>query len=183
MDAPCSVGMCDFSNHVYGGSDRCSASSCPAFSLDFWHSNSCAPTLPAGNQLTCSPILHRQYAQELLSTFSTTLGEVALVPATGGIFTVDIVSPGPTSTPETNSEALSQANNEASSQLGRIQLWDRKTQGGFPGKQSMILSDTCPTSAMLCSYGSHNICILSTRHYLLPGPAFLAYETRSLTLL
>ncbi|CAO1597940.1 hypothetical protein XANCAGTX0491_001724 [Xanthoria calcicola] len=132
MDAPCSVGMCDFSNHVYGGSDRCSASSCPAFSLDFWHSNSCAPTLPAGNQLTCSPILHRQYAQELLSTFSTTLGEVALVPATGGIFTVDIVSPGPTSTPETNSEALSQANNEASSQLGRIQLWDRKTQGGFP---------------------------------------------------
>ncbi|KAI4238075.1 MAG: hypothetical protein LQ349_001367 [Xanthoria aureola] len=50
------------------------------------------------------------YAQELLSTFSTTLGEVALVPATGGIFTVDI----------------------ASSQLGRIQLWDRKTQGGFP---------------------------------------------------
>ncbi|CAL8575451.1 hypothetical protein XPA_001374 [Xanthoria parietina] len=72
------------------------------------------------------------YAQELLSTFSTTLGEVALVPATGGIFTVDIVSPGPTSTSETNSEGPSQANNEASSQLWRIQLWDRKTQGGFP---------------------------------------------------
>ena len=183
MDAPCSVGMCDFSNHVYGGSDRCSASSRPAFSLDFGHSNFCAPTLPARNQLTCSPVLHRQYAQELLSTFSTTLGEVALVPATGGIFTVDIVSPGPTSTSETNSEGPSQANNEASSQLWRIQLWDRKTQGGFPGKQSMILSDTCPmrvpsispSSFMLRSY---NICILSIRHHLLPGPAFLAHGNK-----
>ena len=44
-------------------------------------------------------------AQELLSTFSTDLGEVALVPATGGVFQV------------TCNETL---------------IWDRKTDGGFP---------------------------------------------------
>lgn len=158
------------------GSDRCSASSCPAFFLDFLHSNFCAPTLPARNQLTFYPILHRQYAQELLSTFSTTLGEVALVPATGGIFTVDIVYPGPTSTPETNSEGLSQANNEASSQLGRIQLWDRKIRGGFPGKQSMILSDTCPVR--IPSIGPASVMLyrfLRVSQYMYPlNPSLLA---------
>ncbi|MET0605735.1 MAG: SelT/SelW/SelH family protein [Beijerinckiaceae bacterium] len=44
-------------------------------------------------------------AQELLSTFSTDLGEVALVPATGGVFQI------------TCNETL---------------IWDRKTDGGFP---------------------------------------------------
>ncbi|RDH17987.1 hypothetical protein M747DRAFT_241918 [Aspergillus niger ATCC 13496] len=55
----------------------------------------------------CKWLLRAAYfAQELLSTFSTQLGEVALVPATGGVFTdVDIT--------------------------GTI-LWDRKTNGGFP---------------------------------------------------
>ncbi len=44
-------------------------------------------------------------AQELLSTFGTDLGEVALVPATGGLFR--IAYDGET-------------------------IWDRKTEGGFP---------------------------------------------------
>lgn len=44
-------------------------------------------------------------AQELLSTFGAELGEVSLVPGTGGIFTV------------TCDEAL---------------IWDRKRDGGFP---------------------------------------------------
>ncbi len=44
-------------------------------------------------------------AQELLSTFGADLGEVALVPATGGLFR--IAYDGET-------------------------IWDRKTEGGFP---------------------------------------------------
>ncbi|KAL8756818.1 MAG: hypothetical protein Q9199_002673 [Rusavskia elegans] len=72
------------------------------------------------------------YAQELLSTFSTTLGEVALVPATGGVFTVDILHSCPTSTSEPDSEGPSDANDEVSSQHSIRQLWDRKAQGGFP---------------------------------------------------
>ena len=44
-------------------------------------------------------------AQELLSTFGADLGEVALVPGTGGIFTV-----------ECNGELI----------------WERKRDGGFP---------------------------------------------------
>jgi selenoprotein W-related protein len=44
-------------------------------------------------------------AQELLSTFGTELGEVVLVPGTGGIFTVSC------------NDAL---------------IWDRKRDGGFP---------------------------------------------------
>ncbi|CAI7622807.1 unnamed protein product [Penicillium glandicola] len=57
------------------------------------------------------------FAQELLSTFSTDLGEVALVPKTGGVFTVTIwhgtVHDGEITTQE-------------------IILWDRKRDGGFP---------------------------------------------------
>ncbi|KAL2201410.1 Rdx family-domain-containing protein [Corynascus similis CBS 632.67] len=45
------------------------------------------------------------YAQELLSTFSLSLGEVALQPATGGVFTA---------------------------KKAVVILWDRKTDGGFP---------------------------------------------------
>lgn len=45
------------------------------------------------------------YAQELLSTFSEELGEVALVPGTGGIFEV---------------------------RYGAELIWDRKTMDGFP---------------------------------------------------
>jgi predicted Rdx family selenoprotein len=66
-------------------------------------------TLPPAN--TTSP----KFAQELLSTFSTSLGEVALIPATGGIFTVTITNPSTTST-STETKLL----------------WDRKTEGGFP---------------------------------------------------
>ena len=44
-------------------------------------------------------------AQELLSTFGTDLGEVALVPATGGTFRID---------------------------YGDTVIWERKRDGGFP---------------------------------------------------
>ena len=45
------------------------------------------------------------YAQELLTTFSEEIGEVAIVPGTGGVFRVT-----------------------CDGQL----LWDRKAEGGFP---------------------------------------------------
>ena len=68
-----------------------------------------------------------QFAQELLSTFSTSLGEVSLIPAVGGVFTVDIT------------HALAQDQEVANGQRPTIQtlrLWDRKAEGGFPGKSS-----------------------------------------------
>ena len=49
-------------------------------------------------------------AQELLSTFAGDLGEVALVPGTGGVFAI-------TCHGET--------------------LWDRKTDGGFPDAKTL----------------------------------------------
>ena len=49
-------------------------------------------------------------AQELLSTFADDLGEVALVPGTGGVFTI-------TCDGET--------------------LWDRKIDGGFPDAKTL----------------------------------------------
>ncbi|KAJ5788701.1 hypothetical protein N7457_003691 [Penicillium paradoxum] len=53
------------------------------------------------------------FAQELLSTFGTDLGEVALVPMTGGVFTVTIWH----ATDDATKEVI---------------LWDRKRDGGFP---------------------------------------------------
>jgi len=44
-------------------------------------------------------------AQELLSTFSTGLGEVRLIPGTGGVFQIDVD--------------------------GQV-VWERKADGGFP---------------------------------------------------
>ncbi|OJD09939.1 hypothetical protein ACJ73_10008 [Blastomyces percursus] len=64
----------------------------------------------------CKWLLRAAYfAQELLSTFSTTLGEVSLVPATGGVFTVSILH-------ESNVDFTT----------AQTVLWDRKAEGGFP---------------------------------------------------
>lgn len=56
-----------------------------------------------------------KFAQELLSTFSTAIGEVALQPSTGGTFTVTLTH-------------LSEGAATTSTTI----LWDRKTEGGFP---------------------------------------------------
>lgn len=65
------------------------------------------------------------------------LGEIALVPATGGIFTIDIVhSPLPSSTAETDSKENGLLKTQTT------QLWDRKTHGGFPG--NFLQLSTCP---------------------------------------
>lgn len=82
-----------------------------------------------------------QFAQELLSTFGTDLGEVALVPMTGGVFTVTIWHAGP----ET---ALGEVSTEETI------LWDRKRDGGFPGMFNLLLSSeylcTCNINQHIC---------------------------------
>jgi selenoprotein W-related protein len=49
-------------------------------------------------------------AQELLSTFSDSLGEVALIPGTGGNFEI---------------------------RVGEALVWERKRDGGFPGPKDL----------------------------------------------
>jgi len=49
-------------------------------------------------------------AQELLSTFSDSLGEVALIPGTGGNFEI---------------------------RVGEVLIWERKRDGGFPGPKEL----------------------------------------------
>lgn len=64
----------------------------------------------------CKWLLRAAYfGQELLSTFGTSIGEIALIPATGGIFTVYL-------THKPNGTA----------EVQELLLWDRKTEGGFP---------------------------------------------------
>lgn len=75
------------------------------------------------------------YAQELLSTFSTSLGEVALQPSTGGTFVVEIFhspssSSSPSQTPQVGSSGAGGGDGGVSP--ARTVLWDRKTDGGFP---------------------------------------------------
>ncbi|KAL6823880.1 Rdx family domain-containing protein [Trichoderma camerunense] len=71
----------------------------------------------------CKWMLRAAYfAQELLSTFSLSLGEVALQPSTGGTFIVTIHHLSPASSSSSTSPASVQSTT----------LWDRKTDGGFP---------------------------------------------------
>lgn len=62
-----------------------------------------------------------QFAQELLQTFSTSIGEIALVPSTGGVFVVKMKYLTGSSTSENENAEVKTAI-----------LWDRKTEGGFP---------------------------------------------------
>ncbi|KAF2271183.1 seleno protein domain-containing protein [Lojkania enalia] len=60
------------------------------------------------------------FGQELLSTFGTQIGEIALIPATGGLFQVELIY-----------IPLSESEN-ADVEAKKVLLWDRKAQGGFP---------------------------------------------------
>ncbi|EGP92187.1 uncharacterized protein MYCGRDRAFT_18835, partial [Zymoseptoria tritici IPO323] len=60
------------------------------------------------------------YAQELLSTFGTTIGEVALIPATGGLFTVRLTY------------AVGSAESDGQARAEEVLIWDRKAESGFP---------------------------------------------------
>jgi selT/selW/selH-like putative selenoprotein len=58
--------------------------------------------------------------QEVLSTFGTSIGEIALIPATGGIFTVQL------------SYLVPPAQDQIGTALSEVLIWDRKRDGGFP---------------------------------------------------
>ncbi|KFY07828.1 hypothetical protein V492_06788 [Pseudogymnoascus sp. VKM F-4246] len=76
----------------------------------------------------CKWMLRAAYfAQELLSTFSTDLGEVALQPATGGVFSIEIFY-----TTAPNSITQAETGTVTSVTVQSQILWDRKTEGGFP---------------------------------------------------
>ncbi|KAI0603443.1 Rdx family-domain-containing protein [Biscogniauxia sp. FL1348] len=88
----------------------------------------------------CKWMLRAAYfAQELLSTFSTSLGEVALQPSTGGTFVVEIFTqtppaptPTPTPAPAPESNAPPSTSTTDPVAIQRRILWDRKVDGGFP---------------------------------------------------
>ena len=63
------------------------------------------------------------FAQELLSTFGGSIGEVALIPATGGLFTVHL-----TYKPQQSEGAAT----DEDVQVQEVLIWDRKAEGGFP---------------------------------------------------
>lgn len=64
------------------------------------------------------------FAQELLSTFGTSIGEVALTPATGGLFQVQLTYAEPAATSEGDASAAAN--------VKELLIWDRKAEGGFP---------------------------------------------------
>ncbi|KAK7750946.1 hypothetical protein SLS62_007079 [Diatrype stigma] len=75
----------------------------------------------------CKWMLRAAYfAQELLSTFSMALGEVALQPSTGGTFVVELLFQDPSPSPSSDTPAA------APVAIQRRVLWDRKVDGGFP---------------------------------------------------
>ncbi|KAI9905032.1 hypothetical protein N3K66_001561 [Trichothecium roseum] len=71
------------------------------------------------------------YAQELLSTFSTSLGEVSLQPKTGGVFVVTVHHQRQHTTTTTTAGAEPETVAGAASAVSAT-LWDRKVDGGFP---------------------------------------------------
>ncbi|KAL4942164.1 Rdx family-domain-containing protein [Aspergillus oleicola] len=83
----------------------------------------------------CKWMLRAAYfAQELLSTFSTDISEVSLIPRTGGIFAVTLFASSPSTFSSTSTEA--EAENDAKEEWGKqappVLLWERKRDGGFP---------------------------------------------------
>jgi predicted Rdx family selenoprotein len=78
------------------------------------------------------------FGQELLSTFNTSLGEVALIPATGGIFTIHLTyAPSAADGIDAGGAAASATASAPppppqQQQTKEVLIWDRKIDGGFP---------------------------------------------------
>jgi selT/selW/selH-like putative selenoprotein len=81
------------------------------------------------------------YLQELLSTFGNQLGEVALLPASSGTFVIELVT-------EEGAKP--------------ILLWDRKTNGGFPGEWCQY-GDRMARETLVNMY--HVVCCSSSWYY------------------
>ncbi|KAF7948816.1 hypothetical protein EAE96_008003 [Botrytis aclada] len=84
----------------------------------------------------CKWMLRAAYfAQELLSTFGTDIGEVALQPSTGGTFIVELFTDANASknaTRDVEGEAEKNVNEVKEVKVLKHTLWDRKSEGGFP---------------------------------------------------
>ncbi|KKK22639.1 hypothetical protein ARAM_003022 [Aspergillus rambellii] len=72
------------------------------------------------------------YAQEILSTFGTGIGEVALVPTTGGIFSVAIVQSSSSGAGSGAGSGSGDRVSDGETRETETLLWDRKRDGGFP---------------------------------------------------
>ena len=74
-----------------------------------------------------------KFAQELLSTFGTSIGEIALVPSTGGIFNVTLTfTPLVENKEVANDDKSADVAKQETTEVRTILLWDRKAEGGFP---------------------------------------------------
>lgn len=74
--------------------------------MESTEADAAAPRITITYCTQCNWLLRAGWmAQELLSTFGTEIGEVALIPGTGGVFRIAV---------------------------GDNQVWDRKRDGGFP---------------------------------------------------
>ncbi|KIY03345.1 uncharacterized protein Z520_00036 [Fonsecaea multimorphosa CBS 102226] len=71
------------------------------------------------------------YAQELLQTFGTSIGEIALIPSTGGLFTVTVTTAHVVNRSPNGIAALGGSAEQALQAIDTV-VWDRKTEGGFP---------------------------------------------------
>lgn len=80
------------------------------------HYSSLVPYGPSSLTLCCNMLTGVQFAQELLSTFSTSLGEIALIPSTGGVFIVDLTYSLPHGD-ETDA-------NKSEPKVHTVQLWE-----------------------------------------------------------
>jgi predicted Rdx family selenoprotein len=77
--------------------------------------------------------IHHKFAQELLTTFGTAIGEIALIPATGGLFSVTLTyRPRVVAEPNADSSADSRTQDDDKLETKSVLLWDRKVEGGFP---------------------------------------------------
>ncbi|KPI35607.1 uncharacterized protein AB675_4776 [Cyphellophora attinorum] len=68
------------------------------------------------------------YAGELVRTFSTSIGEVALLPSTSGTFVIKLYHQASND----NSSHDTTNGNEAEVKVQETTIWDRKVDGGFP---------------------------------------------------
>ncbi|KAI9706176.1 MAG: hypothetical protein M1820_004937 [Bogoriella megaspora] len=130
----------------------------------------------------CKWLLRAAYfAQELLSTFGTMVGEIALIPATGGIFTVRLYyepeKPEHSATSVSSAiesmetaEGTGDASNQGDVATQEVLIWDRKAEGGFPGAYMNICGDAerLGTDHML-TRAETKILKQRIRDYLEPG--------------
>lgn len=96
-----------------------------------------------------NPTTLKQFAQELLSTFGTDIGEVALQPSTGGTFVVELFT----------ENAAGIADREAGNEVKILKhtLWDRKSEGGFPGLYFYFIPLPLPPLSRFILYLGSNI--------------------------